>query len=56
MRDEKKFQSGEDLKTEPRLFLGAAENPFADPFQYRAASTGKENKGRSRFYSNTNHL
>ena len=45
MRDEKKFQSGEDLKTEePKLFLGAAENPFADPFQYRAARLAKKVK------------
>src|SRR3990167_989707 len=36
MRDEKRFQSGEELKVEPRLFLGAAANPFADPFQFRA--------------------
>ena len=42
MRDEKKFQSGEDIKPEPRLFLGAAENPFADPFKYRAIRLAKK--------------
>ena len=42
MRDEKKFQSGEDIKVEPRLFLGAAENPFADPFKYRAIRLAKK--------------
>ena len=42
MRDEKKFQSGEELKTEPRLFLGAAENPFADPFKFRAIRLAKK--------------
>jgi len=32
MRDEKKFQCGEAIKScEPRLFLGAAANPFAGP-------------------------
>ncbi|MBT3878599.1 MAG: methylenetetrahydrofolate reductase [Candidatus Scalindua sp.] len=50
MRDEKKFQSGEDLKTEePKLFLGAAENPFADPFQYRAARLAKKVKAGADF-------
>jgi len=42
MRDEKKFQSGEDIKVEPRLFLGAAENPFADPFKFRAIRLAKK--------------
>ena len=37
MRDDKKFQCGEAIKNnEPRLFLGAAANPFAAPFEYRA--------------------
>ncbi len=36
MRDERRFQCGEEIKGgEPRLFLGAAANPFADPFEYR---------------------
>ena len=47
MRDEKKFQSGEELKTEPRLFIGAAANPFADPFNYRAIRLAKKVKSRS---------
>ena len=42
MRDEKKFQSGEDIKVEPLLFLGAAENPFADPFKFRAIRLAKK--------------
>ena len=42
MRDEGKFQSGDDIKVEPRLFLGAAENPFADPFKFRAARLAKK--------------
>jgi methylenetetrahydrofolate reductase (NADPH) len=50
MRDEKIFQSGEELKTEePKLFLGAAENPFADPFQYRAARLAKKVKAGADF-------
>jgi CO dehydrogenase/acetyl-CoA synthase delta subunit len=43
MRDGKVFQCGEDIKDhEPRLFLGAAANPFADPFEYRPARLGKK--------------
>ncbi len=43
MRDEKRFQCGEEIKgNEPRLFLGAAANPFAHPFEYRAVRLGKK--------------
>ena len=44
MRDEKIFQSGEVIKShEPRLFLGAAANPFAGPSeQFRAARLAKK--------------
>ena len=44
MRDEKKFQCGEAIKShEPRLFLGAAANPFAGPSeQFRAARLAKK--------------
>ncbi|MBC8198880.1 MAG: methylenetetrahydrofolate reductase [Desulfobacteraceae bacterium] len=43
MRDEKVFQCGEELKgTEPTFFLGAAANPFADPFEFRALRLAKK--------------
>ncbi len=43
MRDEKKFQCGEEIKdSEPRIFLGAAANPFAGPPNFRAARMGKK--------------
>ncbi len=43
MRDAKKFQCGEDIKGEaPKLFLGAAANPFAYPFEFRAVRLGKK--------------
>jgi methylenetetrahydrofolate reductase (NADPH) len=42
MRDEGKFLGGEELKGRPVLFIGAAENPFADPFEIRAARLGKK--------------
>jgi methylenetetrahydrofolate reductase (NADPH) len=35
MRDEKKFQCEDEMDMEPRLFIGAAANPFADPFEFR---------------------
>ncbi len=43
LRDAKRFQCGEELKgPEPRLFLGAAANPFAEPFEFRAPRLGKK--------------
>lgn len=42
MRDEKKFLNGEEMEVEPRFFIGAAENPFADPFEFRAARLAKK--------------
>ena len=42
MRDEKKFQCGEEMAVEPRLFIGAAANPFADPFEIRVIRLAKK--------------
>ena len=42
MRDEKKFQCGDEMTVEPRLFIGCAENPFADPFEFRALRLKKK--------------
>jgi methylenetetrahydrofolate reductase (NADPH) len=42
MRDEKKFLCGEKMAVEPRLFIGAVENPFADPFEFRAMRLAKK--------------
>ena len=35
LRDESRFLSGRKLETPPLLFLGAAANPFAQPFDFR---------------------
>jgi methylenetetrahydrofolate reductase (NADPH) len=35
MRDDKEFACGEEITVEPRFFIGAASNPFADPFDFR---------------------
>ena len=42
MRDERKFQCGDEMAVEPRLFIGAAANPFADPFEYRVPRLAKK--------------
>lgn len=43
LRDEKKFQCGDDIKRgEVPLFIGAAENPYADPFEFRAIRLAKK--------------
>jgi methylenetetrahydrofolate reductase (NADPH) len=36
LRDEGRFLSGAPLSSRPRLFLGAVENPFAPPLEFRA--------------------
>jgi methylenetetrahydrofolate reductase (NADPH) len=35
MRDEGKFINEDEIDVPPRLFIGAAANPFADPFEFR---------------------
>jgi 5,10-methylenetetrahydrofolate reductase len=42
MRDAKKFQCGDEMTVSPQLFIGCAENPFGDPFEYRALRLKKK--------------
>ncbi len=43
MRDDKQFISGDPIKEhEPRMFIGAVENPFADPFEFRVVRLAKK--------------
>ncbi len=43
MRDGKKFQCGEEIKGKTTdMFLGAAANPFAYPYEFRAVRMGKK--------------
>jgi len=42
MRDGKKFQCGEKMEVEPRLFIGAECNPFAAPFDFRPYRLAKK--------------
>ncbi len=49
MRDEKKFLNGEDISGEVPLFIGAAANPFADPFDFRVTRLAKKVKAGADF-------
>lgn len=49
MRDEKKFLSGGDISGEVPLFIGAAANPFADPFEFRVSRLAKKIKAGADF-------
>jgi methylenetetrahydrofolate reductase (NADPH) len=42
MRDQGVDMSGYTLKEAPRMFVGAAANPFADPFDYRVIRLAKK--------------
>jgi methylenetetrahydrofolate reductase (NADPH) len=42
MRDEGKFLNDEEIDVPPKLFIGAASNPFADPFEYRVHRLAKK--------------
>lgn len=42
MRDEGTFQGGGEIENAPRMFIGAAANPFADPFELRVARLAKK--------------
>jgi 5,10-methylenetetrahydrofolate reductase len=43
MRDSHCFQCGDEIKgIEPRFFVGAAENPFGDPFEWRPHRLAKK--------------
>ena len=42
MRDEGKFIGGDDIQRPPQMFVGAAANPFADPFEIRVARLAKK--------------
>jgi 5,10-methylenetetrahydrofolate reductase len=49
MRDEKKFICGEEMSGEAPLFIGAAANPFADPFEFRVTRLAKKIKAGADF-------
>ncbi|UCF61901.1 MAG: methylenetetrahydrofolate reductase [Anaerolineaceae bacterium] len=50
MRDEKQFQCGDEMEgVEPRFFVGAAANPFGDPFEWRPYRLEKKVKAGADF-------
>jgi methylenetetrahydrofolate reductase (NADPH) len=49
MRDEKKFLCGEDISGEVPIFIGAAANPYADPFEFRVTRLAKKVKAGAEF-------
>lgn len=49
MRDEKQFLSGRPLTRGPDVFLGAAENPFAPPQEYRPLRLRKKVEAGAQF-------
>lgn len=42
MRDEGKFMNDEEVEVPPRVFVGAASNPFAEPHEYRVHRLAKK--------------
>ncbi|HSO71305.1 MAG TPA: methylenetetrahydrofolate reductase, partial [Thermodesulfobacteriota bacterium] len=42
MRDEGKFLGGDSISRPPQMFVGAAENPFADPYEIRVPRLAKK--------------
>jgi 5,10-methylenetetrahydrofolate reductase len=49
MRDEKKFICGESITGEVPLYIGAVENPFAEPFEFRVRRLAKKIKAGADF-------
>jgi methylenetetrahydrofolate reductase (NADPH) len=42
MRDDKQFECGDEMKAEPRMFIGCAANPYASPFEFRVVRLQKK--------------
>ena len=49
MRDERQFLSGRQLTSPPRVFLGAAANPFSPPLDYRPLRLAKKMEAGAQF-------
>jgi methylenetetrahydrofolate reductase (NADPH) len=42
MRDQKAFECGDEMKIEPRMYIGCAANPYASPFEFRVVRLQKK--------------
>ena len=49
MREEGKFLGGDEIKVPPNIYVGAAANPFADPFKIRVPRLAKKVKAGAEF-------
>lgn len=49
MRDEGKMISGTEVQGRPAMFIGAAANPFADPFEFRVIRMAKKINAGAQF-------
>jgi methylenetetrahydrofolate reductase (NADPH) len=47
--NEGRLMSGDEIKDPPRFFIGAAANPFAEPFDFRIERLGKKMKAGAGF-------
>ena len=57
MRDEGLFQGGAEIKKgAPKMFIGAAANPFADPFELRVMRSCQKSCSRCRFHPDPMYL
>src|SRR2546429_985070 len=52
LRDKGQFLSGRKLESSPQLFLGAAENPFVPPFDFRPWRLAKKVEAGGGFFFN----
>jgi methylenetetrahydrofolate reductase (NADPH) len=50
MRDEGMFLSGRKLSVKPKLFLGGADNPFVEPFDFRPLRLAKKIEAGAEFF------
>jgi len=50
MRDEGKFMSGSEIAVKPEMFIGAALNPFAEPFEFREIRMAKKIEAGADFF------
>ncbi|MEW6679472.1 MAG: methylenetetrahydrofolate reductase [bacterium] len=49
MRDEGKVLGGDSIEGIPKMFIGAVENPFADPFEFRLSRLSKKIRAGAEF-------
>jgi len=49
LRDESRFLSGREISVPPRVFIGAAANPFAPPYEWRPLRLAKKIEAGAQF-------